>query len=242
MPRTQAIRASIFLFLFFSGVCSAQLWSGLLDPSRAINWSAVGIPGGIPSRQTACATLSAATYGNGSTDATAAIQAALNRCPSGQTVLLSAGSFLIASSLTVPSNVTLRGAGASQTILNIKGSGYAAIVLGSKGAAPSINSSSAISAGAGQGSTNLVVNSASGISPGSYLMITELNDPSIPVSSMGVEGNCTWCDSGIGWNGTRVAGQIVEVTAINGKTIAINPPLYANYTQSPLATTFQAAA
>src|SRR3989441_228888 len=32
-------------------------WSGILDPSRAIDWSHAGIPGGIPNRATICASL-----------------------------------------------------------------------------------------------------------------------------------------------------------------------------------------
>ena len=188
MSRNPAlISVWLFLVLFFCGFCHGQLWSGLLDPSRAVNWSSVGIPGGIPPRATACATVSAATYGNGSKDATAGIQNALNHCASDQTVSLSSGTFLIAGNLSIPSNVTLRGAGANQTILNAKGSGKAVITLGSPGTAPSIKSSVAITSGATQGSTTIVVSSASGNSTGSYLVITELNDSSIPVSSIGVE-------------------------------------------------------
>src|SRR5258708_24500952 len=33
-------------------------WSGILDPSRAVDWTHAGIPGGIPSRTTICRALS----------------------------------------------------------------------------------------------------------------------------------------------------------------------------------------
>src|SRR5439155_4444995 len=46
-------------------VASAQPWSGIIASSRAIDWTASGIPGGIPSRTTICATINASTYGNG---------------------------------------------------------------------------------------------------------------------------------------------------------------------------------
>src|SRR3989304_5539740 len=78
---------------------AAPPWPGILDPSRAIDWSEAGIPGGIQNRTTVCASLNASTYGNGSSDATSAIQAALNSCPAGQVVLLSAGKFRINTSL-----------------------------------------------------------------------------------------------------------------------------------------------
>src|SRR5438876_3119335 len=80
----------------------AQPWSGILDPSRAIDWSNAGIPGGIPNRTTVCATINAGTYGNGGADATAGIQNALNNCAPGATqesqakvLKLSAGKFLL---------------------------------------------------------------------------------------------------------------------------------------------------
>src|SRR5260370_30908861 len=103
------------------GVAHAQAWFGILSPSRAIDWSNAGIPGGIPNRTSICATINASTYGNGSSDSTSGIQSALNNCPSGQVVSLSTGTFLVNGQLNIPSNVTLRGQGANLTILNAKG-------------------------------------------------------------------------------------------------------------------------
>src|SRR5260370_28054080 len=115
-------------FLFFGILCclssylNAQTAAGIIDPSRRIDWSAAGIPGGIPNRTTNCATIDATTYGNASSDATSGIQAALNSCPSGQVVTLSSGTFRINTSLTIPSNKTLRGAAANLTRLDMQGS------------------------------------------------------------------------------------------------------------------------
>lgn len=74
--------------------------------------------GGIPTRNTVCARVDSATFGNGETDASAAIQAAINDCPSGQVVLLSAGTFLANSLVIISKDITLRGAGAGKTILH----------------------------------------------------------------------------------------------------------------------------
>lgn len=92
-----------------------------------VNWaqagmrSYAGVSGyggtGIPIRTTVHATILASTYGNGASDASAGIQAALNACPSGQVVLLGAGTFRIESKLTITSSITLRGSGAGVTIL-----------------------------------------------------------------------------------------------------------------------------
>jgi len=91
------------------------VWEGILDGTRAIDWSVAGVTGGIPIRET--------IYASFTSSATAAqIQTALDACPSGQVVSLTAGTYSLSAGLTVPSNVTLRGAGADQTILGFTGS------------------------------------------------------------------------------------------------------------------------
>src|SRR2546427_2376408 len=65
---------------------AAEPWAGILDPSRALDWSHAGIPGGIPNRATICASLDP-----GST--AAQIDAAIAACPPGQVVFLTPGTF-----------------------------------------------------------------------------------------------------------------------------------------------------
>jgi len=151
MKRKYGLLFSLILLLMVPTTAYAQLWTGIIDPSRAINWSAAGIPGGIPNRTTICSTINAATYGNGTSDATGGIQTAMNGCPTGQVVSLSPGTFLINGNLRVPSNVTLRGQGADQTILNAKGTSGAVIGLGS--GFPNTSGSVSITGGAISGST-----------------------------------------------------------------------------------------
>ena len=76
-------------------------------------------------------------------------------------------------------------------------------------------------------------------------MLTELNDPTYVTIST-PNGICTWCDGSM-WSGTRVRGQIVEVTGVSGSSISFTPALYSNYgvaigTAPALATYFQASA
>lgn len=232
----------VFLFIFaaaFFGMPNAvysQAWSGILEPARAIDWSTAGVPGGIPSRTTICATINPATYGNGSSDATSAINSALSSCPSGQVVSLSAGTFLINGSIQVPANVTLRGAGANQTILQAHGNSQT-IVLGSGGVTYGQTNAVAITGGTTAGSQSITLASTSGVTVGSYLIIDQLNDGTI-VNSNGSEGACSWCDNG--QNGTRAQGQTVEVTSVSGNTVGINPGLFVAYTLTPHATPFTA--
>lgn len=105
------------LFLILCPLSSkAQLWSGVLSSSRAIDWSSVGVTGGIPSATwTQCgATISAPSSAS-------AIQTALNNCGANQFVLLAAGSFTLSTGIIIPSHVVLRGAGPNQTTLNFSG-------------------------------------------------------------------------------------------------------------------------
>ncbi|MGB9234316.1 MAG: glycosyl hydrolase family 28-related protein [Terriglobales bacterium] len=236
-----------FMIFFYSNYGHAQAWSGILSPTYGsgactlapssapaacgIDWSTAGV-GGIPPRTTLCSTISASTYGNGSSDATSGIQSALNSCANGQTVSLSAGTFLIKSPLNIPSNVTLRGAGPDQTILTTKGSNSNAGALNLGSTIPSASTVN-ITSGAKGGSTSLVVSSASGMSVGGYLEVVEANQSW--VSSKGGEGNCTWCDS---WNGAKSRGQIVQITSLSGTTVGISPALYSDYANTPQAVYF----
>ncbi|HYV67464.1 MAG TPA: glycosyl hydrolase family 28-related protein, partial [Myxococcales bacterium] len=107
-----------------SGACSkgppvktAPAVAGDVIPAdRRTVWNP-GIPGGIPNRTTVCATVDAAAWGNGTADATAAIQAAIDGCPEGQVVLLPPGTYKLTSNLEVRKGTVLRGAGPALTRL-----------------------------------------------------------------------------------------------------------------------------
>ena len=93
------------------------LLADILPADRRTVWNP-GLPGGIPARTTVCANVNASTYGNGTSNATAGIQAALDACPAGQVVQLSAGTFLINNGIVMLNKgVTLRGAGPGVTTL-----------------------------------------------------------------------------------------------------------------------------
>src|SRR5262245_35683238 len=84
-----------------------------IPSNRRTDWTYTGVPGGIPNRTTICATFSPGATAT-------AINNAINACNNG-VVLLNAGTYT-SSSLNgtirvFKSNVTLRGAGADQTIL-----------------------------------------------------------------------------------------------------------------------------
>lgn len=212
-------------------VSRAQAWSGIIDSTRAIDWTTAGIPGGIPSGTW---TQSGSTITATSGDRTTTIANALNACGTNHYVLMGAGSFNV-TNITIPNTCELRGAGADQTTLNCTGSGNACVTLGVNNN-PSTSTNTAVS-GASFGATSITVASASGFSIGGYFQISQLNDGTT-VRITTANGTCGFCDGGFGYNGTRSQRQVEKITSVSGTTIGIDPPLYTAYTLTPLANLF----
>jgi hypothetical protein len=215
----------------------AQLWSGYIPAGTGVdwagttaNWVPAGVPGGIPSGSwtQSGSTILASTYGNGSSDATSGIQTALNACGTNHYVLLGTGVFLISSGLSIPSNCVLRGMGANQTQLNNTGSSSTPISFGtglSGTSTPWSGGNSTTFTGGSQYANTITVASASGISVGSLLMITQ---PDLSyMTQVGHGGNCDFCNSED--TNDHNSGEIVRVTNVAGTTLTIEPPLYIAY-------------
>src|SRR5437867_12051381 len=106
--------------IFATDPAQAQPWSGIIDPSRAIDWSKAGVPGGIPpqSSRTQCGSTITATNN------ASVIQSALDACGANQFVKLGPGTFNLSSGVNVTrNNTTLRGSGPDQTIIKFSGGG-----------------------------------------------------------------------------------------------------------------------
>src|SRR5581483_10066476 len=130
---TSALAAALFAFAGdvagapASGAApgsSAEAPVPALDPARAFlsaerstlwNPGMMGA-GGIPARSTVCSTL---TPSGGTQDDTKRIQAAINACPTGQVVRLSAGTFFVngGNYILLNKGITLRGARPGLTTL-----------------------------------------------------------------------------------------------------------------------------
>jgi hypothetical protein len=207
---------------------SKKIAAGEIIPGdRRIDWRYVGIPGGIPERTKICATIDSAVYGNGVTDATDAIQSALDNCPDEQVVYLPEGTYLIGSTVHLYDFDTLRGAGPGKTLLKHTGS-YLRSMVDMRGTVYYQITSLHKTHGVLQANKDALVitlSETSGIAPGDILLINQLNDNNL-VDPVGVEGKCTYCGYE---NGNRVLGQIVEVTAVNGNQVTLNLPLHWTY-------------
>jgi hypothetical protein len=160
--------------------------AAILPTDRATIWSP-GIQGGIPARTTICATVNATAYGNGSSDASAAIQAALDSCPAGQVVLLSAGTFRIDNDLIVISKgITLRGAGPGSTILKRTNGAHPGVetasvndpvvVIGpNRWPGPDDTTARALTVDGAKGAYSVTVSNASGFAAGQFVLLDEDN-------------------------------------------------------------------
>src|SRR5690242_10337931 len=97
----------------------AQSSSGVLDPSRVIDWTQIGA-GAIPS-----GTWSQCGSTLGTSSTASQINTALAGCSANQYVLLTAGTFNLTGTIQVSrSSVVLRGAGPDKTILRFGSGSY----------------------------------------------------------------------------------------------------------------------
>lgn len=238
-----------FLFaLMITVTCSAQPWSGILDTTRATDWTSSGVVGGIPSSSWTQSGSTIAAY----TGTAATINTAITNCGANQYVLLGSGVFTLSTGITHhKSNCVLRGQGATLTVLKISGS----VTGGGLGANRAVDFASGASgvghgpadgfpapshvanwtAGYSQGTTVITISTTAGLTAGavgtgSLVMLDQLDDPSDgwPVtgdifSCASTANNC----SNQGGNNYAEAGraqvQVVTVTAINGNDITITP-------------------
>ena len=166
-----------------------------IPANRRIDWTYAGVPGGIPNRTNICATLSAGATAS-------AINNALSSCSNG-VVKLNPGTYSVTGIQVLNSNVTLRGAGADQTILK----GCNIMRLGSGG---NISSGIAITGGGAKDSRSFTVASTTGLAVGTMIEIDRDNDPNLVVSTIG---------------GSRHMRQVNVVTAISGTTVTVRNPL-----------------
>lgn len=225
--------------------------TAFMPPDRIIDWSHAGIPGGIPSKTWPIfRTLSP----SGGADDSVAIQAAINAAPEHSVVLLNPGTYVLHRSSTVCSGlsddyangvyeaglcidkaVALRGSGPDKTILKY-GDGANIVSLGTTYLSSKSVVFIPITAGASKGSTSITLGSASGITAGSYLVVTQDNptdsDGNPLVDTTGYTGSCSACGHDLTNN---VMSQIVHVTAVKGAVVTTERPLYIEYTNAPKA-------
>jgi hypothetical protein len=251
MRRHTLLLSSLILLCFWQQHTGAQVVNPI-DPARRVDWTVSGISGGIPARSTQCGSTIAAYSGSAAT-----INSALSACTAGQHVQLGAGTFTLSSGIVAQgiSNVTLRGAGANQTLLVFSGGSncwgqVSDICLRSTDDNWSGGPDNAATwAGSGpwpRGTTSITLSSVTNLAVGGTLILDQIDD----LSDGGVIYNCEQSasmspnqnppcndDSGAtgGDSGAQRGGgspspygqqQFVTVTGISGNTVTFTPGLY----------------
>jgi hypothetical protein len=240
----------------------AQVGTGLVPEPSLTTWA----PGvrGIPTRTTVCATVNASTYGNGASEASAGIQAAVNGCPVGQVVQLSAGTFTLNNYVLINKGITLRGAGPRQTTLqktNQTAEQEGILIVGPS-RWPHIDETTAVNltADAVKGATSVTVQNAAGFAPGQFVKLDE-DDYSTaqwmalparldgsaplilatdrivwPIHNPPIPGDLP-VPGGLSWHSRpgRALSEIKEVTAVNGNTVTFSTPIHITYTTAKAA-------
>ena len=244
---------TLTILLLLVGSLAAQQWSGILDPTRAVDWTTAGVVGGIPSAAWTNCTTAACNTLNGGTVTATSINNALASAPANTVVRIPAGNFTISSCINfTQSNVALRGAGADQTKLsfpassNCSGSGLggslaAAIHLESGATATAlfggVNTATWTATSYNQGQTTITLSSTAGITAGpigtgTLIFLDQLNDPSDGYPATGdlyLCENASPCSNQGDANHFGRSGrsmiQGVTVTALAGNVATISPGL-----------------
>lgn len=232
LRRSSQLGATLVAWLLW---LAQPLFAAPIDPSRLPSggWKP-GIPGSIPTNYAMFVNVktgalgTGGTYsgklaaGDGVTDDTDAINAALSACPDGKYVYVPAGTYLIKGNLqrtginnydggpTRPFSVILRGAGADKTHFRWAAGSGNGITLTSKG-----NISHYVSANYVTGATQLTLDSAQYFAPGQWIML------SVP-NSIAFDGTVA---ASIPGYMVDTFAQMAKITAISGNTITLDRPM-----------------
>ena len=224
----------------------AQNWTGILDPTRAIDWSRAGVTGGIPNRTTICKAESTGVSLSTLNADIAACSSAHPQPDPGGIVTLPAGTFTFSNMIVMKPNVTLRGAGSNSTFIVMSGGGSpcgydgSVCIEGDENAAPSPNNVANWTAGYSQGATTISIASTPNLHVGDFITLDQLNDSDTDTGEIWVCDDAPACatEGGEGLTRTqRSQGQQVTVAQCDGNTtvghtcssgtnITISPGLY----------------
>ena len=239
----------VFLVCYYAETSRAQM----LPISRTVDWTQVGIQGGVPSGNWPIYTTLSAS---GGADDSVAIQKALDAAhtayPHGAVVLLNPGNYTLHRASIVAynrtddyaagiyecglvidhSNVVLRGSGPNKTTFNY-GDGANIISLGTTYLSASNVVFINVTSTANKGANSITLANTTGISVGTILVVTQKNptdtDGNPLVDTKGYGGS-----SASGHNLLNNAmTQINRVTSISGSTVTLEVPLYFNYDTVP---------
>lgn len=217
-----------FFLLIGGGFAFPSAQGQIIPPVRRADWSNAGVEGGIPQVTRIYTNVSPGV-------SLTTLNNLIRACPSNQVVFMAAGQYTFAGPISFgqKAGVVLRGAGPTQTKIAFNAhNGSANVVIGEETIDRVNPPSSQVknwTGGYAQGSTQLTLNSVTGLpSPGHLLNIDQLDD-GVFVNSTTQEG-CPYCGRG---NGARTQGQRVRIVSVSGNTVTVDPGIYMpNYRSS----------
>jgi len=188
-----------------------------LPAARLYDWATYcGVSGGIPTRTTVYHTVTSA-------DTMTHISDMIAACTAGQVVSMAAGTYTGTLTINAASQVTLRGAGAGQTIISgpiVINGGYIPT------SADSWSSPSTIASGYTKDSMTITLSSTPGASfaVGNLIQITQTDDYDL-----------VWHRDG-NWAGTKNLRFTTRITSVSGNDIGLAAPIPYTYVaaQSPI--------
>lgn len=214
----------IAIFLHTTG------YAKLIPSERLTDWTPgvrVGVIGGIPTDRTKIVDVTGELFradNTGATDATPAVQAAIDVAVPGDVVFLPAGKYRLDSTLLVnykKHGITIRGAGPT-TILDSRANTGIAIGSGSGFGYPwgAVPDAGDVVSGITKNSTKVTIKEAATFTVGHLAMINLEADPALPVVSVAGYDISTW---------QAMRRQVVRITKKEGNEISFFPPLYGDY-------------
>jgi hypothetical protein len=235
----------ILLCMLCAQAAWGQAWVGVIDPSRAIDWSAAGVVGGIPDAGWSQCGTTIAPYGTlGSPGSPAFINSAIAACGANQYVLLGTGTFYLNSRIDFAgkSNTVIKGMGADQTVVKYTtgpgtgcwGLGGGVCIMNGDIQAPAFGNLAGTAnwtAGYAKGATSITLSNTTNLQVGDLLLLWQADQPTDPGTIWNCEtsGALPDCSQSGGQNGPagNSQTQTVTVTGISGSTVTISPGLYS---------------
>ncbi|MGC3996240.1 MAG: glycosyl hydrolase family 28-related protein [Anaeromyxobacter sp.] len=207
--------------------------SEIIPADRRTTWNpGLMSQGGLPIRNTLCATLSPSGG-----DDTAAINAAIQACPATQVVKLNAGTYRISGQgiLLNRSNVVLRGAvdangRPTARLVKVTGTNAAVVVLGNRWTSDKFGTATNLASNGVKGATSVTLASNPGFTVGELVMIDQLPDSRIWLSARMSPGGGDYPQAQ-GWFNRqgRFTNQILEVASVSGNTVTFSTPLHYDF-------------
>lgn len=206
------LACGLFLSLFWQVSISAAMTVEEIDANRQTDWSQAGYPEEIPDIQSnVINVLDQGAAGDGVTDDYDMVQKQINTAEAPSVIYFPAGTYRFDSPLTLKSGIVLRGEGAEQTRLDFPAQGGCLIIKGN-----STGEFVSIKSGLQKNSQQIEVADASGFKVGEGGQIRQED-------SDAVDPTGKWAQ--MDWTPTHVMGQMVKITAVDGNTLTIEPPL-----------------